>query len=677
MKFNSKKVLLSSFAASLALSFTACGSGSSSTTSSSNPPAASVSLYTGDSVTGIQEKFEAQTAKTKEDVSGTITSNTTWTADKVYRLSGKVLVSGATLTIEAGTTVIGAAGTGANASWLAIDKDAKIIAEGTADKHIVFTSEIAYDGGKAEVGQWGSLVIIGTAANPQVGPYEVDNSLVADSSNMTGNSGVLKYVDILNSGITIEEDKELNGLSLVGVGSGTTIENILVDKSDDDCIEAWGGTVNMTNITVSECTDDHFDIDDGYAGTVTNLRIKQIGGNAGIEMSGQTAATFNNLYIDVLDSKKEGAIYFKKDGIGGHFNNVMINYPSTITNGYAAIHSAGTFDSNNTSFTNVVIADSNATRFSGDSATGIEAKYNAQTITVTGKQDVSGTISTDTTWTADTVWRLNGKVLVTNGAKLTIEPGTVVIGKAGTGANASWLAIDANASIDANGTADKHIVFTSETAFDGNDAAYGQWGSLVLVGNAAMDTQVAPYEVDTSLIPGSGVANDNSGVLNYVDILNSGITIEEDKELNGLSLVGVGSGTTISNIIVDKSDDDCIEAWGGTVNMTNVSVSECTDDQFDIDDGYAGTVTNLQIKQMTGNAGMEMSGETAATFASLYIDVVDSKKEGAIYFKKDGIGGHFNDAIINYSIANGYGLFHSAGAFDSNNTSFSNVRVAY
>ncbi|MFT5661380.1 MAG: hypothetical protein ACI9TV_002026, partial [Sulfurimonas sp.] len=312
----------------------------------------------------------------KEDLSGTISANKTLTADKVWRINGLVTVTnGATLTIEPGTTIIGKSGTGANSSYMVIDKDSKIMAEGTADKHIVFTSETAYDGGTAEVGQWGSLVLIGNAANAQVEPYEVNPSFVAGTSNMADNSGVLKYVDILNSGITIEENKELNGLSMVGVGSGTTIDHVNVNKSDDDCIEIWGGTVNLSNISVSECTDDHFDVDDGYAGTVSNLSITQTTGNAGIEMSGNTAATFDGLYIDVMASAKEGAIYFKKDGIGGHFNNALVNY-NTTTNGYGAIHSKGAFDVTNTSFTGVTLTGSNTDRFSGDSASGLESEFN-------------------------------------------------------------------------------------------------------------------------------------------------------------------------------------------------------------------------------------------------------------------------------------------------------------
>jgi hypothetical protein len=176
----------------------------------------------------------------------------------------------------------------------------------------------------------------------------------------------------------MEENKEINGISFVGVGSGTTVDNIVVEKSDDDCIELWGGTVNLSNIYLAECTDDHFDIDDGYSGTVSNLTIKQTNGNAAMEMSGTTAATFKGLEITVDASAKEGGIFFKGNGIGGRFENATITY-NIVPNGFGAIHSDGQFDSANTSFVNTTLAGTNTTqKITGTSAAGIETIFNAQ-----------------------------------------------------------------------------------------------------------------------------------------------------------------------------------------------------------------------------------------------------------------------------------------------------------
>ncbi|MCH9740054.1 MAG: right-handed parallel beta-helix repeat-containing protein [Epsilonproteobacteria bacterium] len=367
------KIILS-LAAAAALTFTGCGGGSdSSTPTATETPAAT-------------ETPSNSTTPAGDTLSGDITSDITLTADKTWIIDGLVVVKdGATLTIEAGTTIAGKDGTGSATSYMIVDKGAKIMAEGTEAAPIIFTStKVAVDGETGAVGQWGGLTIIGKAGNDQVKAYEVNSEFEADSSDMADNSGVLKHVKILNSGITMAQDKEINGLSLVGVGSGTTIENLTVERSDDDCVELWGGTVNLTNVTVRECTDDQFDIDDGYAGTVKGLDIHQTAtnsGNAGIEMSGTTAATFDGFTIVQDVSNKEGGIYFKKDGIGGHFKNGTVTDNSS--EGAGAIHSRGAFDATNTSFTSVTLTGSSADdKFTNDaenggSATEIEAIFDA------------------------------------------------------------------------------------------------------------------------------------------------------------------------------------------------------------------------------------------------------------------------------------------------------------
>ena len=173
------------------------------------------------------------------------------------------------------------------------------------------------------------------------------------------------------------EDKEINGLSMIGVGSGTVVEDITVDYSDDDGIEIWGGTVNLTNVTISNCTDDYFDIDDGYAGTVKNLVINTTTGNAGIEMSGVTAATFDGFEITTgVTQAKEGGIYFKKDGIGGHFKNGTIIHNGGQVTPDGAIHSAGVANIANVSFENVTLTSPDTLYFTGDSAMELEGAFN-------------------------------------------------------------------------------------------------------------------------------------------------------------------------------------------------------------------------------------------------------------------------------------------------------------
>lgn len=373
-----KRFILPSVAAFALISMSGCGD-----TNVYQEP--SNVIITGDSTTppedgpGVTDCAEPTTTKT---LSGEITTDFDLTADTLWLLDGLTVVKdGATLTIEPCTTIAGLSGTGDATSYMIIDKGSQIIANGTEDEPILFTSaEVALNGRSPDVGQWGGLTLIGHAGNYQVNPYEVNSAFEADDTDLTDSSGILRYVRILNSGITMAEDKEINGLSLVGVGSGTVIENVLIDLADDDGIEIWGGTVNLTDITITRCTDDYFDIDDGYAGTVTNLNITQEGGNAAIEMSGDTAATFNGFTITQNSSDKEGGIFFKLDGIGGHFKNGTVTDNNEIGEVAGAIHSQGTVDIANVSFENVTLnGTSTEDRFTGDSAVALETEFNAGT----------------------------------------------------------------------------------------------------------------------------------------------------------------------------------------------------------------------------------------------------------------------------------------------------------
>ena len=648
----------------------------------------------------INTAYSSYNIATKSMVlTGNITADMTLTADTLWILDGLVVVKdGATLTIEPGTTIAAYDGTGANSSYMIIDKGSKIIADGTKAKPIVFTStKVVLDGEEAAVGQWGGLTIIGHAGNSQVNPYEVNPAFTADATNMADSSGIIRNVKILNSGITMEQDKEINGLSFVGVGSGTIVEDITIDNSDDDCIELWGGTVNLTNVALTNCTDDYFDIDDGFSGTVKNLNIVATLGNSAIEMSGTTSATFDGFTIVQNGSGKEGTIYFKKDAIGGHFLNGTIT--DNVDDTYGAIYSKSanktddTVDQANISFENVTInGSSTGARFTGTSAVTLEGFFNAGTGNTVAtaatapaipskKVDLTGNITADMTLTADTLWILDGLVVVKDGATLTIEPGTTIAAYDGTGANSSYMIIDKGSKIIADGTKAKPIVFTStKVVLDGEEAAVGQWGGLTIIGHAG-NSQVNPYEVNPAFTADATNMADSSGIIRNVKILNSGITMEQDKEINGLSFVGVGSGTIVEDITIDNSDDDCIELWGGTVNLTNVALTNCTDDYFDIDDGFSGTVKNLNIVATLGNSAIEMSGTTSATFDGFTIVQNGSGKEGTIYFKKDAIGGHFLNGTITDNVDDTYGAIYSKSAnktddtVDQANISFENVTI--
>lgn len=274
------------------------------------------------------------------------------------------------------------------------------------------------------------------------------------------------------------------------------------------------------------------------------------------------------------------------------------------------------------------------------------------------------------------VWLLDGEVNFKGDSNLTIEPGTVIAALPGE----AFLVIEANATIIAEGTAANPITFTTREVLEGDASpGVGQWGGLTVIGNAGTPGETTDYEVDTAKYKvGFGQYTESSGTLSHIQILNSGITRSDNKEINGLSLVGVGSGTTVNDIRIDLSDDDGVEIWGGTVNLTNVFITRCTDDYFDIDEGYTGTVTNLRIDtSFGGNAAVEMSGNSHPTFIDFDIRTGEPQvEEGGFYFKKAGISADLiNGRLIHNGTDDGAIHSHSSAAADHENTTFTNVTI--
>lgn len=182
-----------------------------------------------------------------------------------YLLKGWVYVtSGATLTIEPGTIIKGDKDTKAA---LIIERGAKIIAQGTKDLPVVFTS--AQPAGSRKPGDWGGLIVCGKASNNK-------NEMIIEGgprskhggSDDADNSGVLSYVRIEFAGYPFKADQEINGLTLGSVGSGTKIDHIQVSYSNDDSFEWFGGTVNAKYLISYHGWDDDFDTDSGFRGNV-------------------------------------------------------------------------------------------------------------------------------------------------------------------------------------------------------------------------------------------------------------------------------------------------------------------------------------------------------------------------------------------------------------------------
>lgn len=242
---------------------------------------------------------------------------------------------------------------------------------------------------------------------------------------------------------------------------------------------------------------------------------------------------------------------------------------------------------------------------------------------------LEGTISENKTLDASKIWLLKGRVAVENGVTLTIPAGTIIKAASGTGADASTLIIARGATLVADGTAEAPIVMTSVSdnievggTYPSSGPALnvdtrGLWGGLLVLGNApcSLSNDVTELQIegiptsDTNGLYGGSDAEDSSGSLQYVSIRHGGAEIGEGNEINGLTLGGVGSGTTINHIEVLGNVDDGIEFFGGTVNATNLLVWGQGDDAIDIDQAYAGTIDGaLVVLTAASDHGFEIDG---------------------------------------------------------------------
>ena len=217
-------------------------------------------------------------------VNGEITGDTTWTSNNQYLLQGAVFVrTGATLTIQAGTTIFGDQAT---TGTLVIDRGGRLIAQGDASNPIVCTSSAA--AGSRARGQWGGLILNGYAPlNIPGGEAEGEGNTGRYGGNdPSDSSGILRYVRVEFAGIEFSPDNELNGIAFQGTGGGTACDHLQVKFNQDDGFEWFGGTTSCKYLVSSANADDSFDWTDGYQGRGQFWIAQQRGDDAdnGMEM---------------------------------------------------------------------------------------------------------------------------------------------------------------------------------------------------------------------------------------------------------------------------------------------------------------------------------------------------------------------------------------------------------
>jgi hypothetical protein len=293
-----------------------------------------------------------------------ITSDVTWTNGNTYILGGRIFVNdGVTLTIEPGVVVKGEAGTGTNATALVVARGGKLMAEGTAEAPIIFTS-VADEIGPGMIaspnldpdinGLWGGVLILGKApisVSSNASDFQIEGIPPSDIRGLYGgndpedNSGVIRNISIRHGGANIGEGNEINGLTLGGVGNGTVIENVEVVANQDDGIEWFGGTVNVTNAVVWNAGDDALDTDQAWSGTMDNFLVvagaetdhaMEVDGPEGAFLDGHT---LRNGSVKGAVSAEMGDF---RDGARGTFENIyFFGFPDPAVDGYGDLSLSG------------------------------------------------------------------------------------------------------------------------------------------------------------------------------------------------------------------------------------------------------------------------------------------------------------------------------------------------
>jgi len=283
------------------------------------------------------------------------------------------------------------------------------------------------------------------------------------------------------------------------------------------------------------------------------------------------------------------------------------------------------------------VAGGGSTGGSGTISTGCPTWASARPVDNSGNDvcQLPAEILVDRTLTSDIIWFMESRVTVGNGNKLmsltegtldngdpvldvtlTVEPGTWIVGNTGSFAN---LIITRGSQIIADGTAAEPIVFSSD---DAGESGSGEWGGLILHGYAshnectAASMGVDPCNIDSegeSGFAGGYTDTDSSGVLRYVVVTEGGFEFSTGNEINGISMIGVGSGTTLEYIQVNSNSDDGVEFYGGTVSGKYFVLTGNLDDSVDWDEGWQGNLQHVLVIQDPATAGNAIEADTEGT----------------------------------------------------------------
>ncbi len=386
--------------------------------------------------------------------------------------------------------------------------------------------------------------------------------------------------------------------------AGATTGNVVVEFTG-------GATAGAGSVTVT-ATDNNNRT--GFATSVVTVSASPVPSIAGIPATasvvagtklGPVPATVTMANVPgTFTITKNGAPYGTSIAITATGQVVNFEYTPTITEASTSI----TFE-----FT---ASDSDGDKSSVTHVLAVQAPTFPKVI-------VESNITANATWTKGNIYELATRVTVLNGVTLTIEPGTVIKGQPGTGANASALLIARGGKLIADGTASQPIIFTttSDNLIPGQIVSpnmspntNGLWGGVIVLGKAKIAAVAAEVQIegipttDTNGLYGGTDDADNSGTMRYISIRHGGSLIGSGNEINGLTLGGVGTGTIIENVEIVANQDDGIEFFGGSVSVKNALIWNSYDDALDSDQSWSGTVDNYIIVAPNTGSAFELDG---------------------------------------------------------------------
>lgn len=270
-----------------------------------------------------------------------------------------------------------------------------------------------------------------------------------------------------------------------------------------------------------------------------------------------------------------------------------------------------------------------------------------------GGKALFGEYTQDITLKKNETYTVKGSAIFKGGSTLSVEEGVTIEGDASV---ISYILIEQDADINATGTADNPVIMTASVK------KAGSWGGLHICGKAPINVTggTGESEIGGATYGGSD-ADDNSGTIKYVRLEYTGVALDSEHESNGLSLYGVGAGTTIEYVQTYMGADDGFEFFGGTVNIKHVVSTGSSDDSFDWTEGWSGKGQYLIANQTTGNGDRGIEGDNngndneAAPFASPMLSQVTliggyplSSEKGKYGMKlREGTKGDFYNIIVN------------------------------